>query len=89
MNLHWYCFTYAYYDGFGNGHCCTYEGFPIQGQFGLNCIEEAKAKANPECPPNRMVLLNIIYLGHMTKEQFTYIPEEIGTNETPASSSSS
>lgn len=81
-NFHWYCFTYAYADPFNSGHCCAYQKFEIQGQFCKNVIEEMKLQANPEGNPNTMVLMNIIYLGYMTQEQFLYVPEETDSGTT-------
>ncbi|QWY83551.1 hypothetical protein [Rhizobium phage RHph_X2_28B] len=68
--LHWYCFSFAYYEKNGEGFATSYAGFTIQNQFTKQLIENQKREAAPGIWPAYMVLISITYLGYMSKNQF-------------------
>lgn len=68
--VHWYCFTYQGRDLEGaNGSIgSTYSGYAEKDKITIAIIKDNKAKAKMS---DNCVLLNIIYLGHMTKAEMT------------------
>jgi hypothetical protein len=76
--LHWYCFSFAYFEKNGEGFASSYSGFSQPHLFNRETIQNEKKQAAPNIPTPCMVLISITYLGYMTEDQFnsTNIPAD-------------
>lgn len=69
--LHWYCFTYKgkVIECGSPADASTYKGYEAKDFITLKMIKDNKRKAGLT---DSACLINITYLGYMTKQEFIY-----------------